>query len=83
VTVGRIRQLEALGYFAKGSACEPGEEVILERAANEAVVFEEFFAVGLRMPPHPVLTDIMVKFRMQLHHLRQMLSLSFLNISRP
>jgi hypothetical protein len=25
VTVGRIRQLEALGYFAKGSVREPGE----------------------------------------------------------
>jgi hypothetical protein len=39
-----------------------GEEVILEPAAEEVVVFEEFFAAGLRMPPHPVLTDILIKF---------------------
>jgi hypothetical protein len=47
VTVGCIRQLEALGYFAEGSAREPGEDVIPELADDEAVVFEEFFAVGL------------------------------------
>jgi hypothetical protein len=32
-------------------------------------MFEEFFAIGLQMPPHPVLTDILVKFRVQLHQL--------------
>jgi hypothetical protein len=69
VTVSCIRQLEALGYFAKGSACEPGEEVMLEPAADEDVVFEEFFAAGLRMPPHLVLTDILVKFHVQIHQL--------------
>jgi hypothetical protein len=47
ITVGRIRQLEALGYFAEAFAHELGEEVIPEPAADEAVVFEEFFAVGL------------------------------------
>jgi hypothetical protein len=69
VTVGRIRQLEALGYFAEGSACEPGEEVVLDSADDEAIIFEEFFAAGLRMPPQLVLTDILVKFRVQLHQL--------------
>jgi hypothetical protein len=32
-------------------------------------VFEEFFAVGLRMPPHRVLIEILLKFRVQLHQL--------------
>jgi hypothetical protein len=32
-------------------------------------MFEEFFAVGLWMPPHPVLTDILVKFHVQIHQL--------------
>jgi hypothetical protein len=32
-------------------------------------LFEEFFAVGFRMPPHPVLTDILVKFHVQIHQL--------------
>jgi hypothetical protein len=69
VTVGRIRQLEALGYFAEGSAREPGEEVILKPAADEAIMFEEFCAAGLWMPPHPALTDILVMFHVQLHQL--------------
>jgi hypothetical protein len=33
------------------------------------VVFEDFFIVGLRMPPHPVLEEIFQKFRVQLHQL--------------
>jgi hypothetical protein len=28
ITVGRIRQMESLGYFAKGSAREPREEIV-------------------------------------------------------
>jgi hypothetical protein len=32
-------------------------------------VFEDFFTVGLRIPPHPVLLDIFCKFRVQLHQL--------------
>jgi hypothetical protein len=47
VTVGRIRQLESLGYFVEGSAREPGEETIPEPNDDEVVVFEEFFTVGL------------------------------------
>jgi hypothetical protein len=69
VTVGHIRQLEALGYFAEGSTRESGEEVIPKPAANEAIMFEEFFAIGLWMPSHPALTDILVKFCVQLHQL--------------
>jgi hypothetical protein len=38
--------LEALGYFAEGSAREQGEEVILELVDDEAVVFEEFICGG-------------------------------------
>jgi hypothetical protein len=69
VTIGRISQLETLGYFAKGSTCEPGEEVVPEPADDEAIIFEEFFTAGLRMSPQPVLADILVKFHMRLHQL--------------
>jgi hypothetical protein len=67
VTIGRIRQLDALGYFIEGSARELGEEVILDPGDDEAVMFEPFFAAGLRMPSQPALTNILLKFRMQLH----------------
>jgi hypothetical protein len=36
---------------------------------NEAVVFEEFFTVRLRMPPWPALAEILLKFWVQLHQL--------------
>jgi hypothetical protein len=32
-------------------------------------VFENFFTVGLHMPPHLVLADILRKFHVQLHQL--------------
>jgi hypothetical protein len=41
------------GYFAKGMGHEPGEETVLEPNPDEAVVFEEFFTIGLRMPRTP------------------------------
>jgi hypothetical protein len=69
ITVGHIWQLESLRYFAKGSVREPGEETVLELADDEVVVFEVFFAVGLRMPSHSVLTVILLKYRVQLHQL--------------
>jgi hypothetical protein len=40
----------------------------LDPRANEVEVFKEFFTAGLRMPPHPVLVDILHKFWVQLHH---------------
>jgi hypothetical protein len=69
VTVGRIRQMESVGYFTEGSAHESGEEIVPEPNSDEAVIFEEFFIAGKRMPPHRVLTEIMLKFQVQLHQL--------------
>jgi hypothetical protein len=68
-TVSCIQQLESLGYFAKGSAREPREETVPELNPDEAVVFEEFFVMGLWMPPHPTFTEILLKFQVQLHQL--------------
>jgi hypothetical protein len=62
ITVGCIWLLEVLGYFAEGSAREPGEEVVPEPVNDEAIVFEEFFTMGLWMSSHLALTDILVKF---------------------
>jgi hypothetical protein len=33
------------------------------------MVFKDYFTTGLRMPPHPVLLDILRKFRVLLHQL--------------
>jgi hypothetical protein len=39
-----------------------GEEVIPEPVDDKAACLRNFFTAGLRMPPHAVLTDILVKF---------------------
>jgi hypothetical protein len=49
-------------YFLKGYGRPPGAESIPDPRVNKAMVFEDFFAVGLCMPPHPVLVDILRKF---------------------
>jgi hypothetical protein len=67
VTVSRIRGMIDCGYFAEGMAHEPREETVLEPNSDEAVVFEEFFTIGLRMHPHHVLADILLKFQVQIH----------------
>jgi hypothetical protein len=56
-------------YFPKGYSRPLGVESMQEPRANKVVMFEDFFAAGLRMPPHPVLVDILRKFLVQLHQL--------------
>jgi hypothetical protein len=57
------------GYFVEGEARAPGEETTLEPNDDEVVIFEDFFVAGLRMPPHSVLVNILLKFQVQLHQL--------------
>jgi hypothetical protein len=41
----------------------------LKPGVIEAIVFEEFFTAGLRMPPHQVLVDMLLKLQVQLYQL--------------
>jgi hypothetical protein len=50
------------GYFTEGASHAPGEENVPEPENADVIVFEEFFTSGLRLPPHPVLVDILLKF---------------------
>jgi hypothetical protein len=56
-------------YFPTGYGQPPSAENVSKTRANEAIIFEDFFTVGLHMPLHLVLVDILRKFRVQLHHL--------------
>jgi hypothetical protein len=56
-----LRKMVENGYFVDGEAQAPGTETVPELDDDEAVVFE-FFTVGLRMPPHLALADILLKF---------------------
>jgi hypothetical protein len=60
--VSHISVMIDIGYFAKGMSREPGEETVLEPNGDEAVLFDEFCSAGLRMPPHHVLANILLKF---------------------
>jgi hypothetical protein len=62
VTVSRIREMIDRGYFIEDIARVRGEETVPEPNGDEAVVFEEFFTTGVRMPLHLVLSNILLKF---------------------
>jgi hypothetical protein len=65
----RIGSMESCAhYFPKGYGRPPAAESVPEPRVIEAIVFDDLIAVGLRMPPHLVLIDILYKLR-QLHHL--------------
>jgi hypothetical protein len=57
------------GYFVEGEARAAGEETTPELQEDEAIVFEDFFIAGLRMPPLPALADILLKFQAQFYQL--------------
>jgi hypothetical protein len=47
----RVQDMQQLGYFGGGVARVPGTEEVLE-PKGELVVFEAFFAAGLRLRAH-------------------------------
>jgi hypothetical protein len=49
-------------YFMDGEVLATGAEMIPEPNYDEAIVFEEFFAASLCMPPHCALADVLLKF---------------------
>jgi hypothetical protein len=70
VARARITSLEnSTHYFLEGFAWAPDMESVPDPKENEAVVFEDFFIAGLRIPPHPVLLDILWKYQVQMHQL--------------
>ena len=50
----RVEDMQWLGYFGGGVARAPGMEKVPE-PEGELVVFEAFFAAGLRLPAHVLL----------------------------
>jgi hypothetical protein len=63
MTKTHLRSLENHDhYFPKGYGRPPSVKSVPESRADEADMFKDFFTVGPRMPPHPVLVDILHKF---------------------
>ena len=64
----RVLDMQRLGYFGGGVARVPGTEEVPE-PEGELVVFEAFFAAGLRLPAHRFVGEVLRKFNVQIHQL--------------
>jgi hypothetical protein len=63
-----VQDMQQLGYFGNGVGRVPGAEEILE-PKGEIVVFEAFFTVGLRLPAHRFVAEVLQRFEVQIHQL--------------
>jgi hypothetical protein len=64
----RVQDMQQLGYFGGGVARVPGVEEVPE-PEGELVVFEAFFAAGLRLPAHRFMGEVLRRFNVQIHQL--------------
>jgi hypothetical protein len=62
----RVQDMQQLGYFGGGVARVPGTEEVPE-PEGELVVFEAFFAAGLRLPAHRFVEEVLRRFNVQVH----------------
>jgi hypothetical protein len=69
ITIGQIKEMVETWYFVDGEAHASGTKAVPESDADEAIIYEDFFVVGLLMPPHPTLADVLVRFQAQLQQL--------------
>jgi hypothetical protein len=65
---GSMLEMQRLGYFGSGVRRAPWAEDVLE-PEGELVVFEAFFAVGLRLPAHRFVVEVLWRFEVQIHQL--------------
>jgi hypothetical protein len=63
-----VQDMQQLGYFGGGVARVPGTEEVPE-PEGELVVFEAFFAAGLRLPAHRFVGEVLRRFNVQVHQL--------------
>jgi hypothetical protein len=64
----RVQDMQQLGYFGNGVGRVPGAEEIPE-PEGEIVVFEAFFIVGLRLPAHHFVAEVLQRYDVQIHQL--------------
>jgi hypothetical protein len=64
----RVQDMQQLGYFGGGVGRVPGAEEV-PKPEGELVVFEAFFIVGLRLPVHRFVSEVLQKFEVQVHQL--------------
>jgi hypothetical protein len=64
----RVQDMQQLGYFGNGVGLVPEAEEILE-PEGEIVVSEAFFTMGLRLPAHHFMAEVLQRFEVQIHQL--------------
>jgi hypothetical protein len=64
----RVQDMQRLGYFGNRVGQVPGAEEIPE-PEGEMVVFEAFFTVGLRLPAHRFVVEVLRRYEVQIHQL--------------
>jgi hypothetical protein len=64
----RVQDMQQLGYFGSRVGRVPGAEEVPE-PEGELVVFESFFTVGLRLPAHRFVAEVLQRFEVQVHQL--------------
>jgi hypothetical protein len=64
----RVQDMQQLGYFGGEVGRVPGAEEVPE-PEGELVVFEAFFAAGLRLPAHRFVAEVLRRFEVQVHQL--------------
>ena len=69
MTEEAIKALEDEGCFPEGKGRPLRGETVPQPEVDEAVVFKDFFACGLRIPPVYFLRLVLETFKVQLHHL--------------
>jgi hypothetical protein len=68
ISSARVQDMQQLGYFGSGVGRVPGAEEIPE-PEGEIVVFEAFFTVGLRLPAHRFVAEVLQRYEVQIHQL--------------
>jgi hypothetical protein len=63
-----VQDMQRLGYFGGGVSRVSGTEEVPE-SEGELVVFEAFFAAGLRLPAHRFVREVLRRFNVQIHQL--------------
>jgi hypothetical protein len=68
ISLARVQDMQQLGYFGGGVGRVPGAEKVPE-PEGELVVFEAFFIAGLRLSAHRFVSEVLQKFKVQVHQL--------------
>jgi hypothetical protein len=63
-----VQDMQQLGYFGNGVGRVPGAEEI-PKPEGEIVVFEAFFTVGIWLPAHRFVVEVLQRYDVQIHQL--------------